>query len=217
MSPTFPAMNEMMGWNVFSDIRLAIYSFSEMISGMILNVVMAISGVGLLGLAEWGRRLAVTVSWLKILRWVAMIVVTMVLILPITVQKVQKMTGLDPDPGSSPGQIGRSTATADADDEPDHAYVGCRRSWDDLYRPDRVDLPGPLDLVSDAAADARGLHAAIEAALGHVRDCNRENWRESGNTLVRSPGRHGVPPSTGAGWLIVVRSLLGLLWGRFAF
>jgi hypothetical protein len=63
-----------------------------MISGMILNVLMVIAGVGLLGLAEWGRRLAITVAWLKIVRWIAMIVVTLVLILPITVKKVQKMT-----------------------------------------------------------------------------------------------------------------------------
>ena len=92
VEPDLSGMNEIMNWNVFSDIRLAIYSFSEVIAGMILNVLMAISGVGLLGLAEWGRRLAISVSWLKIVRWVAMIVVTLVLILPITVQKVQKMT-----------------------------------------------------------------------------------------------------------------------------
>jgi len=53
--------------------------------------LMAISGAGLLGLAEWGRRLAIGVAWLKIVRWLAMIVVTMVLILPITMQKTDKM------------------------------------------------------------------------------------------------------------------------------
>jgi hypothetical protein len=89
--PDLSAMNEMMGFNVFSDIRVAIYSFSEMITGMILNVIMVVSGVGLLGLAEWGRRLAITVAWLKIMRWVAMIVVTLALIVPITAQKTQKM------------------------------------------------------------------------------------------------------------------------------
>jgi hypothetical protein len=87
VEPDLSTFNEMMGFNVFSDIRLAIYSFSEMISGMILNVLMVIAGVGLLGLAEWGRRLAITVAC-----WIAMIVVTLVLILPITVKKVQKMT-----------------------------------------------------------------------------------------------------------------------------
>jgi hypothetical protein len=91
VQPDLSAMNEMMGFNVFSDIRVAIYSFSEMITGMILNVIMVISGVGLLGLAEWGRRLAITVAWLKIVRWIAMIVVTLVLIVPITAAKTQKM------------------------------------------------------------------------------------------------------------------------------
>jgi hypothetical protein len=91
VEPDLSAMNEMMGFNVFSDVRLAIYTFSELISGMILNVLMVISGVGLLGLAEWGRRLAITVAWLKIVRWVAMIVVTLVLIVPITAAKTQKM------------------------------------------------------------------------------------------------------------------------------
>ena len=155
-------MNEIMDWNVFSDIRLAIYSFSEMISGMILNVVMAIAGVGLLGLAEWGRRLAVTVSWLKIVRWVAMIVVTLVLILPITVQKVQKMTdsiqtqvqaqaksGGRPAPAMPMMNFSMITSIAGA-----VAMI--------FTRLDRVDLPGSVDLVSDAAAGPRGLLATLD-------------------------------------------------------
>jgi len=44
-----------------------------------------------MALAEWARRLALGVAWLKILRWVAMVVVTMVLVLPITVEKSQKV------------------------------------------------------------------------------------------------------------------------------
>ena len=48
VEPDLSAMNEMMNFNVFTDMRLAIYSFSEMIAGMILNVLMAIAGVGLL-------------------------------------------------------------------------------------------------------------------------------------------------------------------------
>jgi hypothetical protein len=52
---------------------------------------MIISGAGLMALAEWARRLALGVAWLKILRWVAMIVVTLVLILPVTVERTQKM------------------------------------------------------------------------------------------------------------------------------
>ena len=90
VEPDFSAMTDLMGWNVMSDIRLAFYYFSEIILGMVLNVLMAIAGVGLLGLAEWGRRLAIGVAWLKVLRWVGMITVTLVFILPITVKKVDK-------------------------------------------------------------------------------------------------------------------------------
>jgi hypothetical protein len=91
VEPDLSAMTDMMGWNVMSDIRLTIYYFSEVISGMVLNVLMVISGVGLLGLAEWGRRLALGVAWLKILRWVAMLVVTLIVIVPIMSEKMDKM------------------------------------------------------------------------------------------------------------------------------
>ncbi len=81
---------DLSNWNVFADIRLAIYYCTELGAGILLNLLMLVSGVGLLGLAEWGRRLAVGVAWGKIVRWVAMVIVTMVLVLPITTQKMQK-------------------------------------------------------------------------------------------------------------------------------
>jgi hypothetical protein len=42
-------------------------------------------------LAEWGRKLGITVAWLKILRWVAMTIATMILIVPITAERTDKM------------------------------------------------------------------------------------------------------------------------------
>jgi hypothetical protein len=89
--PDLSALTDLMGWNIMSDIRLAIYYLTEVISGMLINVLMVISGVGLLGLAEWGRRLALGVAWLKILRWLAMTIVTMVLIVPIVAEKMDKV------------------------------------------------------------------------------------------------------------------------------
>jgi len=91
VEPDLSAMDDLLGWNILSDIRLAIYYCSEVGSGILLNLLMIISGAGLMALAEWARRLALGVAWLKILRWVAMIVVTMVLILPMTAEKTQKM------------------------------------------------------------------------------------------------------------------------------
>ena len=170
VEPDLSGMNEIMNWNVFSDIRLAIYSFSEVIAGIILNVLMAISGVGLLGLAEWGRRLAISVSWLKIVRWVAMIVVTLVLILPITVQKVQKMTD------SIQAQV---QAQAKAGGRPAPAmpmmYFSMIMSIAGavamvFMRINCVDLPGTFDLVSDAAAGPRGLLATIDTTGSPARN-----------------------------------------------
>jgi len=91
VEPDFSEMSDLMGWNAFSDVRLAIYYYSEVGTGLLFNLLMIISGAGLMALAEWARRLALAVAWLKILRWVAMVVVTMVLILPITVEKSQRV------------------------------------------------------------------------------------------------------------------------------
>jgi hypothetical protein len=91
VEPDLSAMTDVMGWNVMGDLRLAIYYFSEVISGMVLNLLMVISGVALLGLAEWGRRLAIGVAWLKIARWVVMLIVTLVIIVPITTEKMDKV------------------------------------------------------------------------------------------------------------------------------
>ena len=89
--PDLSAMTDMMGWNIMADPRVAVYYFTEVISGMVFNVAMIISGIGLLGLAEWGRKAGIMVAWLKIVRWVAMTVVIMVLIVPITTEKMDKM------------------------------------------------------------------------------------------------------------------------------
>jgi ABC-type multidrug transport system fused ATPase/permease subunit len=84
-------MTDMMGWNIMADRRVAVYYFSEVIGGIVLNVAMIISGIGLMGLTEWGRKLGITVAWLKILRWIAMTIVIMVVIVPITTEKMDKM------------------------------------------------------------------------------------------------------------------------------
>ena len=51
-----------------TDKRMVVYTVVEAIAGIILNVLMVVSGVGLLRTSEWARRLALNVAWLKILR-----------------------------------------------------------------------------------------------------------------------------------------------------
>ncbi len=88
--PDMSSFQDLTGWNIMSDTRLAIYYFSEVGSGILLNILMIVAGGGLLALTNWGRRLALGVAWLKILRWAAMIVVTLVLVVPITTERMQK-------------------------------------------------------------------------------------------------------------------------------
>jgi len=77
--------------SVGTDIRILIYTWTELASGILLNVLMIIAGAGLLALAEWARRMAIGVAWLKIAKWVAVVVVTMGLVIPVTTEKMQKM------------------------------------------------------------------------------------------------------------------------------
>ena len=88
--PDPTAFGDLSGMNLLADPRLAIYYFSEVGTGILLNLLMIIAGAGLMAMAEWGRRLALGVAWLKILRWVAMTVVVLVLVLPITMERMNK-------------------------------------------------------------------------------------------------------------------------------
>ena len=83
-------MGDITGMNILSDRRLAAYTIIEVSVGIVLNLLMIISGVALVALTDWGRRLGIWVARLKILRWVAMTVATMVLVLPVSLEMSQK-------------------------------------------------------------------------------------------------------------------------------
>jgi hypothetical protein len=87
--PSFD-MNAMQELNILSDRRVLMYTYIETAAGLVLNTLMIISGIGLLLLHEWARKLALGVCWIKLLRLVVMLVVTFVLIVPVTTQRQQK-------------------------------------------------------------------------------------------------------------------------------
>ena len=76
--------------NVMSDPRIAAYYAVEVSAAVILNVLMIVSGAGLLGLKEWSRRMAIIVAQLKIARWGAMTLLQMFVVLPRTMEMTQK-------------------------------------------------------------------------------------------------------------------------------
>ena len=83
-------MGDLTGMNPMANPRIAAYYFIEVTAGIVLNLLMIVSGIALVALTEWGRRLAIWVARLKILRWVAMIVGTMVVVLPVSLEMSQK-------------------------------------------------------------------------------------------------------------------------------
>lgn len=101
-------MEDLANWNPASDIRIAIYTYSAEVAGILLNVVMIISGIGLMRLSEPARKAAIWVAWLKIARWIAMTIAMMVLILPITMERTQKI--LDKVQAQAKAQGGRGIA-----------------------------------------------------------------------------------------------------------
>jgi hypothetical protein len=88
--PEPPDMSDLMTWDMFADPRYQAYFWSEVSLGVLLNIAMIVAGAGLLATAEWGRRLAIGVAWGKILRLVAMAVITLTVILPITTERSQR-------------------------------------------------------------------------------------------------------------------------------
>jgi hypothetical protein len=73
-----------------ADPRLAIFYWTEVTSGILLNLLMIIAGGGLVALADWSRRLALGVAWAKVVRWVAILVFTLTLIIPITSERIRE-------------------------------------------------------------------------------------------------------------------------------
>jgi hypothetical protein len=76
-------------WDTYADLRYRAYFCGEVSLGIVLNIAMIVAGAGLLATAEWGRRLAIGVAWGKIVRLVAMAVITLTVIVPMTAEYTQ--------------------------------------------------------------------------------------------------------------------------------
>jgi hypothetical protein len=89
-TPDLSALEELQDMNDYNEPRLAVFHILEISASIVLNVLMIVSGGGLMALREWARRLSIRVAQLKMLRWAAMAVTTMVMILPMTIERTQK-------------------------------------------------------------------------------------------------------------------------------
>jgi hypothetical protein len=64
------------------DMGLQAYGIADVVTGLILNILMVISGVGLVSLKEWGRRLGLCVAILKIVRLIALYSIFILVVVP---------------------------------------------------------------------------------------------------------------------------------------
>jgi hypothetical protein len=104
--PTMPNidMSKMYGMN---DPRVIVYWLVDMLSGVLLNVLLIISGLGLVAMREWGRKMAITIAAIKIVRLLLLQAFSMLVIVPIVTKQMteameQMMSQMQPGPGGAP-------------------------------------------------------------------------------------------------------------------
>ena len=107
---TMPDLNNM----GFNDPKMVAWWGSETVSGLVLNVMMLVSGVGLASYKAWGRALAVWTAALKIARlWLAYSIFT-VAIAPPLAQRVGTAVGkMMADQQQAMGRPGQGMPPAD--------------------------------------------------------------------------------------------------------
>jgi hypothetical protein len=107
--PTMPDMTKLT-----KDVRVQGYCLADIVTGMVLNVVMLISGIGLVGLKEWGRVTALWVAAIKIVRLVVLYGVFIVVIVPIITKQFieifEEMAKAAPPGAGGPGAQEMETA-----------------------------------------------------------------------------------------------------------
>ncbi len=89
---TEPVMPATMNFDMFgfkNPIVIGHYAI-DILTGLILNVLMLISGIGLLRLREWARKLAIGIFSLKIIRLIVLTVSLIALVSPITTSGMAK-------------------------------------------------------------------------------------------------------------------------------
>ncbi|HWY87799.1 MAG TPA: hypothetical protein VNX28_13800 [Gemmataceae bacterium] len=64
------------------DMGLQSYGIADVVTGLVLNILMVISGVGLVSVREWGRRLGLWVATLKIVRLIALYSIFILVVVP---------------------------------------------------------------------------------------------------------------------------------------
>jgi hypothetical protein len=97
------------------DSRVATYMGVDIISALVLNVLLLVSGIGLLGLKSWARKLGVFVAVVKIVRLVAIYSFFVFAIVPLMVgqmmEALDEIAKQDPNAQQMPPQVATGMGT----------------------------------------------------------------------------------------------------------
>jgi hypothetical protein len=98
-----------------SDPRVTGYYLVDLFSALLLNLGMLVSGIGLIGIKEWGRRLGIWVARLKLLRLVVLYGIFLAVVMPIQVESMREgfaeMEKMAPARGNRPPNMPAAVAT----------------------------------------------------------------------------------------------------------
>jgi hypothetical protein len=86
--PATPKMDFMTGG--LKDPRVVGHYAVDLGSGMILNILMLATGIGLVRLREWGRRMGIWVAGLKVARLLALTASAILVVIPVTTRTMQR-------------------------------------------------------------------------------------------------------------------------------
>ena len=82
---------DMAGMEVLKDPVVMGFTYTQLLSGMALSLILLISGIGLIRLAPWGRSLAVAWAVLQILQIVLLSAASYFYVQPVTMANNEKM------------------------------------------------------------------------------------------------------------------------------
>ncbi len=102
--PTPNVSTMTMGFQGIEDPRIRAYSLMEILTGIVLNILMIVSGAALLSCKSWGRKLAVALAGIVLARRAVLLCVAIALIIPIQVKAMEgQMQGAVAQIQAAPG------------------------------------------------------------------------------------------------------------------
>jgi hypothetical protein len=105
--PVMPVIPDMSKMYAINDARVITFAVTDMLSAMVLNILMIVSGAGLLRMREWGRKTAIGMAIAKLVRLIVMQACNVFLVLPIVTKQMtegmqEMMSQMPAGPGGAP-------------------------------------------------------------------------------------------------------------------